>query len=257
MNGFPQDNDPVHPGPAGPVPGGEIPEPETEEEGRLPAPDTGHVVLVVDDEPLVRDVVVKLLTEAGYKVVQAGDGQEALRKIYASPEWGPTGFPDLIVSDVMMPGMDGFELCKRIKNNPVLKPIPLLFLTVKKGTVDRAQGFLLGCQRYIIKPFTRKDLVQAVNERLVDADQTRALLQEHERIFDGELTQISALSVVDMFLIGGWTGSVTFKAQGKEGVMEFKSGELVKVAWDQSEGEDALATILAQVEGTFRVERFL
>jgi CheY-like chemotaxis protein len=227
------------------------------EEGRLPASDTRQAILVVDDEDLVRDVLITVLTEAGYRVVQAANGQEALRNIQASPNWGATGRPDLIIADVMMPVMDGFELCSRIKSNPALKPIPFLFLTVKKGTLDRAQGFLLGCQRYIVKPFTRKDLVQAVNERLVDAEQTRALLAEHERTFEGELIKISALSLVDLFLVGGWTGSVTFRAQDKEGRIEFKSGEVARVAWDQSEGEQALATILAQVEGTFRVERLI
>lgn len=228
---------------------------DQEEGSQPPSEDVRHVILVVDDEDLVRNVLTTVLTEAGYRVVEAANGQEALRKIYTSPDWSASGFPDLIVSDVMMPVMDGFELCTRVKSNPVLKPIPFLFLTVKKGTLDRAKGFLLGCQRYIVKPFNRKDLVQAVNERLVDAEQTRALMAEHGQTFEGQLSQTSVLSIVDLFLIGGWTGFATFQAQDKKGRIEFKSGEIAKVAWDQTEGEQALASILAQVEGTYRVER--
>ncbi len=224
-------------------------------EGSPPPPDYRQVIMVVDDEDLVREVLTTVLTEAGYRVVHATNGQEALRKIYASPDWGRSGYPDLIIADIMMPVMNGFELCQRVKSNPALKPIPFLFLTVRKGTLDRAQGFLLGCQRYLVKPFARKDLIQAVNERLVDAEQTQTLLGEHEAVFAGEITQTSALSIVDLFLIGGWSGTAFFEAQHKKGRIEFASGEVLRAVWEQVEGEEALSTILAQVEGTFRVER--
>jgi len=225
------------------------------EEGHLPPPEECHAVLVVDDEALVREVLTKELTQAGYKVITAIDAQEALRKIYLASDWGPTGFPDLIITDIMMPGMDGFEFCQRVKSNPKLKPIPFLFLTVKDTTLDRARALILGCQRYIIKPFTHKELLQAVNERLVDARQTQTLLAEHEQTFEGELARFTVLSLVDLFLIGGWAGTLTIFAQGKQGGVEFASGEVAKVWWDDKEGEEALADLLAQAEGTFKVER--
>lgn len=231
--------------------------PSHEEEGRLPPPGEGHAVLVVDDEDLSREVVEKELVQAGYKVVPATNGQEALRKIYTSPDWGPSGFPDLIIADIMMPTMDGFELCQRVKGNPRLKPIPFLFLTVKREILDKAKGYMLGCQRYIVKPFTRKELLQAVNERLVDVQQTRALLEEHEQAFGGDLARFSVHALVDLFLIGGWTGAVEVRAQGREGRLEFGSGEINRVQWGEKEGEEALAELLAQNEGTFQAERSL
>ena len=225
------------------------------EEGSLPPPEGSYAILVVDDEILIREVVEKELTQAGYKVVSAAEGQEALVKADTGTLWGPRGIPDLIIADIMMPVMDGFEFCQRVKQDPRLKPVPFLFLSAKRETLDRARAFILGGQRFIVKPFTRRVLLKAVNERLVDARQTRALLAKQEQAFDGDLIDYTVLSLVDLFLTGAWTGMLTIHAQTKEGLVEFQSGEIIRVRWDEKEGEEALADLLAQVEGTFKVER--
>ena len=225
------------------------------DEGSLPPPEGSYAILVVDDEILIREVVEKELTQAGYKVVSAAEGQEALVKADTGTLWGPRGIPDLIIADIMMPVMDGFEFCQRVKQDPRLKPVPFLFLSAKRETLDRARAFILGGQRFIVKPFTRRVLLKAVNERLVDARQTRALLAKQEQVFDGDLIDYTVLSLVDLFLTGAWTGMLTIHAQTKEGLVEFQSGEIIRVRWDEKEGEEALADLLAQVEGTFKVER--
>ena len=225
------------------------------EVGSLPPPKGSYAILVVDDEILIREVVEKELTQAGYKVVSAAEGQEALVKADTGTLWGPRGIPDLIIADIMMPVMDGFEFCQRVKQDPRLKPVPFLFLSAKRETLDRARAFILGGQRFIVKPFTRRVLLKAVNERLVDARQTRALLAKQEQAFDGDLIDYTVLSLVDLFLSGAWTGMLTIHAQTKEGRVEFQSGEIIRVRWDEKEGEEALADLLAQVEGTFKVER--
>ncbi len=219
-----------------------------------PSPES-YAILVVDDEILIREVVEKELTQAGYKVVSAAEGQEALVKADTGTLWGPRGIPDLIIADIMMPVMDGFEFCQRVKQDPRLKPVPFLFLSAKRETLDRARAFILGGQRFIVKPFTRRVLLKAVNERLVDARQTQALLAKQEQVFDGDLIDYTVLSLVDLFLAGAWTGTLTIHAQSKEGRVEFQSGEIIRVRWDEKEGEEALADLLAQVEGTFNVER--
>jgi CheY-like chemotaxis protein len=225
------------------------------DEGSLPPPEGSYAILVVDDEILIREVVEKELTQAGYKVVSAAEGQEALVKADTGTLWGPRGIPDLIIADIMMPVMDGFEFCQRVKQDPRLKPVPFLFLSAKRETLDRARAFILGGQRFIVKPFTRRVLLKAVNERLVDARQTRALLAKQEQAFDGDLIDYTVLSLVDLFLTGAWTGTLTIHAQTKEGRVDFQSGEIIRVRWDEKEGEEALADLLAQVEGTFKVER--
>jgi len=224
-------------------------------EAKVPPVSEEHTILVVDDEAVILEVVEKELIQSGYKVVTARDGQEALDKIGQASEWGSNRVPDLIIADIMMPGMDGFEFCQRVKADPKLKSIPFLFLTVKNTPSDRARALILGCQRYVLKPFTRKDLLQAVNERLVDFWQTQSLLAEHDRAFEGDLTEYTVLSLVDLFLIGGWSGTLTILAQGKEGRVDFASGEVAKVQWGEKEGEQALVEILAQEDGIFVVER--
>ncbi len=212
-------------------------------------------ILVVDDEPLSLEVVEKELIQEGIRVVTASEGQEALVKADTATLWGPRGIPDLIVSDIMMPVMDGYELCQRAKQDPRLKPVPFLFLTVKREASSRARAFLLGCQRYLVKPFNRAGLVKAVNDRLRDARQTRELMGYFTESFTGTLSDYSVLALVDMFLLGAWTGTLTVNARGREGRVEFGSGEIVRVQWDEQEGEEALTHLLVQMEGTFLASR--
>jgi len=121
-------------------------------------------ILVVDDEKDIRDLVALMLTTAGYQVVLAVNGQEALRVLEEDHNF------DLIVLDVMMPGMDGWEVCRQIKSNPRSKDIPVLFLTVRQQPLDRIIGLeVLHASDYIPKPFEREALLSAINNRLAAA----------------------------------------------------------------------------------------
>jgi len=102
-------------------------------------------ILVVDDEKFYIDIVVELLN-GDFKVVVAMDGEQALRRAEIDP------LPDLILLDVMMPDMSGYEVCKQLKANPITKDIPVIFLTVKSEVADEVQGFELGAVDYILKP---------------------------------------------------------------------------------------------------------
>lgn len=102
-------------------------------------------ILVVDDEKFYIDVVVELLN-GDYKVVVATDGEHALQRAETDP------LPDLILLDIMMPDMSGYEVCKRLKENPITRDIPIIFLTVKSEIADEVKGFELGAVDYILKP---------------------------------------------------------------------------------------------------------
>jgi putative two-component system response regulator len=104
-------------------------------------------ILVVDDEKFYLDVVVELLN-GEYKVAVAMDGEQALRRAETDP------VPDLIMLDVMMPEMDGYEVCKRLKENPITHDIPVIFLTVKSEIEDELKGLELGAVDYISKPMS-------------------------------------------------------------------------------------------------------
>ncbi len=103
-------------------------------------------LLVVDDEPkLLRAVAVDLRGE-GYDVMTARSGSEALITVAQKT-------PDLIVSDIRMPGMDGYELARRLRQNQSTALIPIVFLTAKDTTADRIEGFRTGIDAYLTKPF--------------------------------------------------------------------------------------------------------
>lgn len=116
-------------------------------------------ILVVEDEDMVRANIVDLLEAEGYETQEASDGEQALQVIWQTP-------PDLILCDVRMPRVDGFSFLARIGQDPRLRAIPFIFLTARVEREDQRLGMNLGADDYITKPFTRKDLLTAVQRRL-------------------------------------------------------------------------------------------
>ena len=114
-------------------------------------------VLVVDDSKLVIIMIKKYLAPDGHQIMQAGSGQEAL-DLLASGEK-----PDVILLDVVMEEMDGFELIEKIKSNPKTQDIPTLFVTSLDKASDINKGLELGAEDYVIKPFTASELQSKVN----------------------------------------------------------------------------------------------
>ena len=113
-------------------------------------------VMVIDDSKTIRKSAETLLNKEGCNVLTAEDGFDALAKIAEHK-------PDLIFIDIMMPRLDGYQTCTLIKNNRQFRDIPVIMLTSKDSIFDKARGRIVGSEEYLTKPFTRDDLVQAVN----------------------------------------------------------------------------------------------
>ena len=109
-------------------------------------------ILVVDDEPIVRDVIVRYLNRDGFTTLEAGDGEDARRLI-------ETSNPSLVVLDVMLPGVDGLELCRWIRGRSNL---PVIMLTARGEEADRIVGLELGADDYVTKPFSPRELASRV-----------------------------------------------------------------------------------------------
>lgn len=122
---------------------------------------TDKVILVVDDSPTVCKIVQVILTKMGCRVVIAEDGLEALAKIEDEK-------PDLILLDIMMPHMDGYQVCSLIKKKPHYKHIPVVMLSGKDGFFDKVRGRLAGSTGYITKPFQPDVLTETVEKHLTD-----------------------------------------------------------------------------------------
>ena len=112
-------------------------------------------VLVIDDSKTIRRTAESLLSKAGCDVITASDGFEALAMIV-------NHCPDLILVDIMMPRLDGYQTCALIKNNQTFCKVPVIMLSSKDGLFDRARGKLVGSEEYLTKPFTKDELVAAV-----------------------------------------------------------------------------------------------
>jgi len=115
-----------------------------------------HRILVVDDDEDIRNLVAVMLKAEGYQVVLASTGKEALETLEKE-------LADLIVLDVMMPGLDGWEVCRQIKSNACTREIPVIFLTVRQQPLDRIIGTeVLHASGYIYKPFEREELISTI-----------------------------------------------------------------------------------------------
>ena len=115
-------------------------------------------ILLVDDEVDILEFLKYNLEQEDFEVLVSANGKDALKKIFQNP--------DLIVLDIMMPGMDGFELYQQIKNNKSSQDIPIIFLTAKSGETDEIRGLDLGASDYIQKPISPKKLVARIKSNL-------------------------------------------------------------------------------------------
>jgi twitching motility two-component system response regulator PilG len=114
-------------------------------------------VLVVDDSKTIRQVVEKILSKAQCDIVTAADGFEALSLVIDFR-------PDVVLLDIMMPRLNGYEVCALIKHNQRLKHIPVILLSSKEGLFDQAKGRVVGCDGYVTKPFRHTDLLNGIKK---------------------------------------------------------------------------------------------
>ena len=134
--------------------------------GMSPAPR----ILVVDDDAKTTASVRLYLEHGGFEVLEAADGRAALERLAASPS------PDLVVLDLMLPGIDGFEVCRRVRET---SSVPIIMLTARSTEEDRLEGLDLGADDYVVKPFSPRELVARVRAvlRRLPAGEARAVIE--------------------------------------------------------------------------------
>jgi CheY-like chemotaxis protein len=138
-------------------------------------------ILVVDDDDSIRSLLNQELTEAGYNIEEAGDGKDALEKIRKNR-------PDLIILDIMMPEMNGFDVAAILKNDPSTMDIPIIVLSIVQ---DKARGFRIGVDRYLTKPINTAELFTEVGSLLDQGKSKRKVL-----VVDEDSTAVRSLSDV-------------------------------------------------------------
>ncbi|MDP1900767.1 MAG: response regulator [Rubrivivax sp.] len=132
----------------------EIQGPETGAGGAAAAP-VGAKVLVIDDSNTIRRSAEIFLRQGGHEVILAEDGFDALAKVNDHD-------PELVFCDILMPRLDGYQTCAIIKRNPRFAHVPVIMLSSKDGLFDKARGRMVGSEEYLTKPFTKEQLLRAV-----------------------------------------------------------------------------------------------
>jgi DNA-binding response OmpR family regulator len=195
----------------------------------------GQRVLVVDDDPTVSDVVRRYLERAGLAVTLAADGPAGLRAYLAER-------PDLVVLDLMLPGLDGLEVCRRLRSRP--DEVPIVMLTALGEEADRVLGLQLGADDYVTKPFSPRELVLRVQSVLRRAG--RAVTAPPESLVDGELEvdvarRVARLRGQDLALTVREFDLLVFlmRHPGRA----FRRAELLENVWGWTFGDQSTVTV--------------
>lgn len=130
------------------------------------------IILIVEDHPSTRRLLQDILAQ-DYQVLVASNGQEALDMVRGNPSI------DLVLLDIIMPGLNGYEVCQKLKENEELRDIPVIFLTIMEEDHDEARGFAVGVADYIIKPISRLRLMARVKNQLALRQKQRELEQKN------------------------------------------------------------------------------
>ncbi|MEX2488594.1 MAG: hybrid sensor histidine kinase/response regulator [Pseudomonadales bacterium] len=147
----------------------------------------GHSILVVDDDSGNLALLTRILQRKGYRTLAASSGAEALDLAHGTS-------PDLILLDVLMPGMDGYETCRRLRTNASLAEVPILFISGKSDSVDRLEAFHAGGVDYITKPFDGREVIARVKAHLDIQDLQIKLKQRNAQLqeFNDQLRELEA-----------------------------------------------------------------
>jgi two-component system, NtrC family, sensor kinase len=160
-----------------------------------------ETILVIDDSPTNLEVLYTTLADAGYEVLVEMDGISGIEQVENNP-------PDLILLDVMMPKIDGFETCRRLQTNPLTKDIPIIFMTALSDTVEKVKGLKLGAVDYITKPFQQEEVIARIKVQLklrrlnIELDKQKQLLEERVKERTAELSEaLEALQKMQLQLV--------------------------------------------------------
>lgn len=172
-------------------------------------------ILIVDDNPVNLKVLFSHLKQAGFRTLVAKSGLSAIEQANRLP-------PDLILLDVMMPGIDGFETCQRLKNAEATKNIPVIFITALTDTTDKIKGFQVGAVDYITKPFHKEEVLARINAHLTIQAQKREL-------YELNATKDKFFSIIAHDLKGAFGGLLGFSDLLATSVDDFSPDQISEI----------------------------
>ncbi|WP_242361268.1 response regulator [Anaeromyxobacter sp. SG17] len=206
-------------------------------------------LLLVDGDPKSLRVMEVSLKKAGFSVTTAVNGRDALEKCAISP-------PDLILSDTKMPEMDGFELCRRLKEDDRHRGTPFIFLTGQKSVEFKVKGLELGVEDYLTKPIYIKEIVTRVKILLEKREKERLEKKDLKASFAGNLSDMGVVDLVQTLEMGKKSGALHVRSKrGALAICYFRDGRIVDCELGgKLSGENAFYRLLNWQDGDFAIE---
>src|SRR3990172_8961039 len=205
-------------------------------------------ILVVDDDPKSLQVLEISLKKAGFLVTTAQNGLDALEKVQTST-------PELIISDVKMPRMNGYQFCKRVKDDPNLKAIPFIFLSSQRSLEDKMKGLELGVDDYLTKPIYIKELLMRVHLLLQKKEKESIEQVGAQQKFAGDLADMGVVDLLQTLEIGRKTGVLYLATpDGRSGLLYFQDGKIIDALQGAVKGERAVYRMLAWAHANFPID---
>ncbi len=205
-------------------------------------------ILAVDDSPVITEMISDAFESEGYKVMKAHDGAEALKIALQH-------HPDLIIADIAMPGMDGWELCSQIRSNPFTSFIPFIFLTHMTEAPDRIKGLQMGADDYLTKPFEMEELiarVQLIFQRMRKSQESM-ITRQHSSL-SGSTSEMALPDLLQMFGLNQKTGLLQISKIGfPNGEIAVESGRIIAAGVGKIRGQKALFRLLRWEDAQFEV----
>jgi DNA-binding response OmpR family regulator len=196
-----------------------------------------RTILLVDDDVTLRELLADSLERESFAILQAGNGEEGVKAAL-------TGKPDLIISDVVMPEMNGWELCQTLRTLPSTKAIPFLFLSSLDQAPQKLLAMRLGADDYLTKPFHLADILDRVQQLIGRLDQREKVLRGGEEEFGGEKLESILIDTIEFLRASRRTGVITVHSGQHKGLIYMEAGVLKHSVLGKKRGEEALLAML-------------
>lgn len=206
-------------------------------------------ILIVDDNRVILQGLAPVLEDAGYRVITADDGDRAVEALLAER-------PDLIISDIQMPNLDGFYLCKIVRSRPETRDVPFLFLTSVDAPERRRQGFELGADDFIPKPFDGREVVLRVRNILkrLDRDDDEAPARA-TRPMEGTVGELPLADLLEMVNLHQRNATITLTRPGAErGCIEVRGDDVTHASAGREFGLKAFFRLFTWSDALFKLE---
>lgn len=205
-------------------------------------------ILIVDDNKTVRTLLGINLRKEAYEVIEAENGLEGLSKVNDEK-------PDLVISDILMPQMDGFEFCKQVRETSKVPMVPFMFLTSIDQVATELRGFRTGADDYLIKSNIKKeDLLAKVEAMLNKSNEFKQAEKEIQEGLYGKFTDLSLVDILQLLMMNKKTGILTITRDGDKAELYFTDGKMIHAEYKQFVGEEAVYNLGEWKDGVFRFE---